>query len=378
MRSSTKPRVIVLGLGDTGILIATRLSHRFKVLGVSTKPALLSGQELGTRLTNPAQWRASYFIALSRFKNLEKVTTIHGRASAVDFQSRSVTIEHVDGTSSTHSYDFLVIATGASNGFWRNDLIQTWAQVNQGLQENARTIDAASTIAIVGGGATGVSVADNLALTTNKTIHLFYGTDVPLSGYHPKTRAWVTQVLARDGVHLHPEHRVELPSGVTPAALTTEQLSFSSGQEPFSSDLVLWATGVTRPHSDFLPSDVIDDQGFVIVDEYLKVSGQSNVFAVGDVAASDPLRSSARNWGWKVVIANIKACSQGKSSTKRFKAPKYRWGSILGLQDRGLMVFQANGRRFRIPASLATVLLFRGFTERYLYGGIKKQRASDR
>jgi NADH dehydrogenase FAD-containing subunit len=373
MSSHTKPRVIVLGLGDTGILITTRLSRNFDVLGVSTKPALLSGQELGTRLTNPAQWRASYFIALSRFKKLAKVPTIHGRAIEVDRSSRTVTIEHVDATSSIESYDFLVIATGASNGFWRHDRSQTQAEIDQELDDHARMIEAASTIAIVGGGATGVSVADNLALSTNKTIHLFYGKENLLSDYHPKVRAWVTRVLARDGVHLHPHHRVELPNGMTPTALTTEPLRFSSGQEPFRADLVLWATGITRPHSDFLPRDILDDHGFVIVDEHLVVSGQRNIFAVGDVAASDPLRSSARNWGWKVVIANINTLSQGKPSHKRFKATPYRWGSILGLQDRGLTVFQPNGRRFRFPASLATVLLFRGFTERYLYGGIKKQ-----
>ncbi len=47
-----KPTVLILGMGDTGVLVASRLSRHFNVVGVSTKPNLLSGQELGMRLTD--------------------------------------------------------------------------------------------------------------------------------------------------------------------------------------------------------------------------------------------------------------------------------------------------------------------------------------
>ena len=39
---------------------------------------------------------------------------------------------------------------------------------------------------------------------------------------------------------------------------TTDPIEFSSGQPPFPADLVLWAVGGGRPHSDFLPRDVLD------------------------------------------------------------------------------------------------------------------------
>ena len=43
-----RPRIVVAGLGDTGVLIATRLARTCDVVGISTRPALVSGQELGT------------------------------------------------------------------------------------------------------------------------------------------------------------------------------------------------------------------------------------------------------------------------------------------------------------------------------------------
>ena len=40
-------------MGDTGVLVSTHLGRSFDVIGVSTKPALVSEQELGTRLADP-------------------------------------------------------------------------------------------------------------------------------------------------------------------------------------------------------------------------------------------------------------------------------------------------------------------------------------
>ena len=41
---------MIAGLGDSGVLTAIRLARQFDVVGISTKPALVSGQELGIRL----------------------------------------------------------------------------------------------------------------------------------------------------------------------------------------------------------------------------------------------------------------------------------------------------------------------------------------
>ncbi len=53
-------RVLIAGLGDTGVLTAIKLARDFEVTGVSVKPGLLSGQELGVRLARPADWARDY------------------------------------------------------------------------------------------------------------------------------------------------------------------------------------------------------------------------------------------------------------------------------------------------------------------------------
>lgn len=59
---------------------------------------------------------------------------------------------------------------------------------------------------------------------------------------------------------------------------------------------------------------------------------------------------------------------------KRFKAPRHRWGSILGVQEEGMTVVQPTGRRFRVPKRPTELLLQRLFVTRYLYGGLRPSR----
>lgn len=374
-------RVVVAGLGDTGVLIATRLARSCHVTAVSTRPALVSGQELGNRLTDPARWRRSYLIPYRRFRKLDRVRTLHGRITEVDLERREVHVEQAKGTGLVEPYDVLVIATGASNGFWRHDRVEDLAAVDAALGEQASTLAQASTVAVVGGGATGVSVADSLARRSDASVHLFHSGEEPLPGYHPKVRRWIGEQLRSDGVQVHPGHRAEVPDGFVGDALTTDPVRWTTGQDPFTAEVVLWAVGGMRPHSGFLPSEVLDDDGFVVVDDHLRLPGHPEVFAVGDVAASDPHRSSARNWGWRVVVANVRATVRAGSSAgpeprrlKRYHAPEHRWGSILGVQDDGMVVVQPDGKRFRVPVWAAEPLLFGVFVTRYLYGGLRRAR----
>ena len=371
MPGQERPRVVVAGMGDAGMLVATRLGRDFDVLGVSTRPALVSGQELGTRVTDPSRWKRTYIVPYSRVRKLDRIRTIHGRVTCADLDARTVEIERADGETATEPYDVLVVSTGATNGFWRHDRVESMTEIESGLAEVASELDSASSIAVIGGGATGVNAADNLAKQRGNDVHLFYSGDAPLPGYHPKVREWIVEALRADGVTLHPGHRAELPAGFTGDRLTTGPVSWSTGQEPFAADRTLWAVGRIVPHTDFLPSAVLDESGFVQVDEFLAVRGHPEVFAVGDVAATEPNHSSARNWGWQVVIANVRHRLGRSKRRRRFKAPKYRWGSILGVQKTGMIVAQPTGRRFRIPYRPADVLLMRLFVTKYLYGGLR-------
>jgi NADH dehydrogenase FAD-containing subunit len=367
-------RVLIAGLGDTGLLVAIHLGPDFDIVGVSTKPCLVSGQELGTRLTDPARWKQDYLMAFDRYERLDDVRVVRGLITDVDANAQQVAVTLPDGTAQTEPYDVLVISSGVTNGFWRNDAVEDMATIRDGIERAAHRIAEAKRIAIVGGGATGVSVSANVKARYPDThVHLFFSQEQPLPGYHPKARARIQRHLERLGVHLHPEHRAVIPEGFACDRFTTDPVQWSTGQPPFEADLTLWSVGRVRPNNAFIPANMLDERGFVKTDEYLRVPGYSNVFAVGDIAATDPNRSSARNWGYRLVAHNIVAMLEGREDAmKRYAPPPYRWGSILGVQEDGLRVFQPNGGSFRFPRWAVERLLFPIAVGKVIYKGIRR------
>lgn len=369
-----KKRVLIAGFGDTGLLVAIHLGSDYEVVGVSPKPCLLSGQELGSRLARPEAWKRDYLMEFGRFKKLDGVRTIQGLISGIDSTEQTVRIALADGSEQVESYDVLVIASGASNGFWRNDALEDQVDITEHLSRAASQVAEAHEIAIIGGGATGVSVAANLAdRYPDKVVHLFYSQDQPLPGYHPKVRNRLDAHLKRVGVRLHPNQRAVIPEGFRCDRMTSEPVEWSTGQGSFKADLTLWAVGQTRPNNAFIPAEMLDEAGFVKVDETLRVPGHANVFAVGDIAASDANRSSARNWGYRLVAHNIRCHLRGdEASMKRYTAPGHRWGSILGIQRNGLQVFQPGGGSFRFPRWSVDLLLFPLAVRRGIYRGVRR------
>ncbi len=177
------------------------------------------------------------------------------------------------------------------------------------------------------------------------------------------------------GVTLHPEHRAVVPEGFGCDAITADPVAWSTGQPPTRADAVLWAIGRVHPNTGWLPADLLDEHGFVTVDPELRVPGAPGVWSVGDVAATDPLRTSARNRADKLLARNVRAVLAGKAP-KAYQPPKRRWGSVLGVQPDGLEVFAANGRAFRFPAWTINSILQPLIVRRGIYGGVRKPKSN--
>ncbi|WP_370331274.1 FAD-dependent oxidoreductase [Mycolicibacterium hippocampi] len=367
-------RVIIAGLGDIGVLTAIKLAKHADVVGISAKPGLVSGQELGWRLARPDEWARHNWVPFGRFRGLDRVRAVHGTLTGVDLDSRTVTVTETDGVTTEFGYDVLVIATGVTNGFWRRPTLQTTDEINADLRGPHERLAAARSVIIVGGGAAAVSSAAQIATTwPTKRVDLYYPGDRALAGHHPRTWATVQRRLTEAGVGLHPGHRAILADGFTGDELTTDPVQWSTGQPPASADAVLWAIGRVTPNTGWLPADILDEHGFVTVTPELQVPGHPEVFAVGDVAATDPLRSSARNRADGLLAGNVRAVLAGKAATdlKSYRPPKRRWGSVLGIQPDGLEVFAPNGRAFRFPAWSFERVLLPWIVNRGIYRGVR-------
>ncbi len=370
----TRARVVVAGLGDSGLLTAIHLARRADVVGISAKPGLVSGQELGMRLARPEDWVRQYWTGFDRYRRLDRIRTVHGTLTALDLAAAEVAVTLPDGDLRTEPYDVLVISTGVTNGFWRRPHLETDDDIAADLERAHERLAVAGSIAVVGGGAAAVSSALNLALRwPGKRVDLCFPGDRALPRHHPRVWSHVRSHLTHAGVALHPGHRAEVPDAFAFDRITDGPVCWSTGQEPMAADAVLWAVGRVRPNSAWLPGELLDEHGFVRVLPTLQTPSRPEVFAIGDVAATDPLRSSARNRADRLLARNIRSHLAGRS-LRTFRAPRSRWGSVLGPQADGLRVFAPSGHPFRFPAWSVRHVLNPWIVRRGIYKGVRAER----
>lgn len=364
-------RIVVAGLGDSGILTAMRLARHHDVVGISTKPALVSGQELGLRLSRPEDWARDYWIAFERFRGLDRVRTVHAALTGVDLSARTVTARDIGGALIDEPYDTLVIATGVTNGFWRQPMLQSADDIGADLRAAHERLASAGSVIVIGGGAAAVSAAANIAtIWPDSRVDLYHPGPRALPHHHDRTWRRVARRLSDAGVGVHAGHRAVLPAGFRADEITSGAVEFSTGQSPVSADAVVWAIGRVRPNTGWLPTEILDDDGFVRVMPDLRVPGHPGVFAIGDVAATDPLRSSARNRADGLLAHNVRAEIAGRP-LRNYRPPRRRWGSVLGPQRDGLEVFAPNGARFRFPAWSVDRVLQPWVVRRGIYRGVR-------
>jgi apoptosis-inducing factor 2 len=367
-------RVVIAGLGDSGVLTAIRLARHAEVVGISAKPALVSGQELGWRLSRPHEWARANWIPFDRLRGLDRVRTVHGTLTGLDLAARKVFVRRDDDSTSAEPYDALVISTGVTNGFWRRPHLQSGDQIGDDLRAAHDRLAEADSVSVIGGGAAAVSSAANIARTwPGKKVDLYFPGQRALVGHHPRAWERVQRRLGEAGVVLHPGHRAVIPDGFACDRITSEPVQWSTGQPAASSDAVLWAIGRVRPNTDWLPAEMLDENGFVRVTPELRVPGHPGVFAVGDVAATDPLRSSARNRADGLLANNIRAEFAGRP-LRSYRPPRRRWGSVLGPQHDGLEVFAPNGRAITFPAWTFDRVLMPFIVRWGIYRGVRENR----
>ncbi|MDN5744916.1 MAG: FAD-dependent oxidoreductase [Nocardioidaceae bacterium] len=367
-----RPRVVIAGLGDSGLLTAIHLARAaVDVIGISNRPGLVSGQELGLRLARPDAWQRDYRIGFDRFRRLDGAEVLHAELVSLDLDRRVVEVRSPRGARLI-SYDVLVVATGVTNGFWRPPGFHTEAEVTAALESAHTRLAHAEEILVVGGGAAAASAALQIAVRwPAKAVGLALPGERGLVHHHPRTWHTARRRLEQAGVRIETGHRAVLPADTT--KITDAAVTWTTGQPPTTADAVVWAVGRVRPNTDWLPAELRDRDGFVPVEATLQVPGRPEVFALGDVSATDPLRSSARNRADRLAAANITAHLAGRSLGRYSAAPR-RWGSVLGPERDGLRVFTPSGRAVRVPRWIRDRALQPWIVQRGIYRGVRGEQ----
>ncbi len=285
-----------------------------------------------------------------------------GELAAIDTVSRTVKL----GNGLELGYDYLILATGVSAAFYgikgaaehsfalytRTDAIALRDHLMAAF-ERLSVESGDLSVTVVGGGATGVELAGTAAElgatvlgatfpdVDPARVHVRLVEMAPslLGPFHPKLREYARVQLARRGVDIRLNTRIE--------EVTATQVLLVGG-EAVPSDLTVWAAGVATSGAVVgwgLPQG---HGGRILIGPDLRVQGQDRIFAVGDVAVdpdnptpqlAQPAIQMGRHAGAQIVRL------EAKTATVPFKY--HDKGTMATIGRRAAVVQLAGGLRMR-------------------------------
>jgi NADH:ubiquinone reductase (H+-translocating) len=302
--SPQRPKVIIVGAGFGGIQAAVALSrvavdvivldrqnhHCFQPLLYQVATAALSPAEIA--------WPIRHMLRQQR-----NATVFMAEVKGVDLAARSV-----ETSAGPMSYDYLVIATGATHSYFGHD---DWAKFAPGLKriEDATRIrrsillaferaelagnDAERqrllTFVIVGGGATGVEMAGAIAEIARQTVANDFRRIDPRSSriilleagprviptLPEELSRYVERALTRMGVDVRTSTRV----------ISCDVGGVEVDHSRIDASTIIWAAGVVASPAASWLGAAHDRAGRVLVRPDLSVPDHPEVFVIGDAAA---------------------------------------------------------------------------------------------
>jgi NADH dehydrogenase FAD-containing subunit len=306
-RSNAHASVVVVGGGYGGINAAKALDDVADVTLVDPTEAFVHNIAAWRALVEP-EWLDRIFLPYE-----------HLLANGRFLRDRAV---HVDGCRVTLASgdvlepDYLVLATGSSYPFPAKTEEPNILSARLRFRGAHEALLAAERVLIVGAGPTGLELAGEIkSFYPDKQVTIADVADDILNGpYDQALRDELRRQLAELGVELRLGQALSALPVAAPATLDTIRITTEDGTE-LVADIWFRAFGV-RPHSEYLDSgsltDSRDERGYVRVDEHLRVVGETNVFAIGDVSDADRDTAGAAGRQATVVAANIGALITGE------------------------------------------------------------------
>jgi apoptosis-inducing factor 2 len=299
--------VVVVGGGYGGINVAKALDDDSEVTLVDPTQAFVHNVAAWRTLVEP-EWLDRIFLPYANL--LANGRFIRDRA--VEVNGTRVTLASGDVLES----DYLVLATGTSYPFPAKTEEPDIASARSRLRAAHDALLAADRALIVGAGPAGLELAGEIkAFFPDKQVTIAdIAADILTGPYDQELRDELRRQLDALGIELRLGAALsELPSA-TPATLAPIAIATEDGDE-LVADIWFRAFG-QRPHTDYLEGGSLesrrDEQGYVRVDEHLRVDGEDRVFALGDIADADRDMAGIATAQAEVVAANVRALVAGE------------------------------------------------------------------
>ncbi|MEU3610248.1 FAD-dependent oxidoreductase, partial [Streptomyces sp. NPDC035033] len=287
-------RIVVLGAGYTGAVAAGRLARRLHRADVSI--TLVNPEPDFVERVRLHQLAAGQDLAPRPFAEMFAGTGVElelARVAAVDADRKAVTLETAGGRREL-AYDSLVYALGSG---WDDggvpgvaDHAHEVASRPGALRLRARlaALEAGGTVAVVGGGLTGLEAATEIA-ESRPDLRVSLVARGGLGDWlSAKGRAHLRKVVAGLGITVHEHGSV--------AAVAADRLTTADGTV-VPADVTVWTTGfAVHPIAAGSGLELAAD-GRIVVDATMRSVSHPDVYAVGDAALAlgpgdKPLRMS--------------------------------------------------------------------------------------
>lgn len=304
--STGRASVVILGGGYGGINAAKALDDVAHVTLVDPTEAFVHNVAAWRSLVEP-EWLDRIFLPYEHL--LAQGRFVRDRAAEVDGRRVRLASGHV------LEPDYLVLATGSSYPFPAKTEEPDIASARSRFRKAHEALLAADRALIVGAGPAGLELAGEIkAFFPDKQVTIAdVSQDILTGPYDQALRDELRRQLHALGVELRLGAALsELPSA-PPATLAPIAIATADGGE-LVADIWFRAFGV-RAHTEYLGGGSLDDRrderGYVRVDEHLRVVGETQVFALGDVADADRDMAGIATAQAEVVAANVRALITG-------------------------------------------------------------------
>lgn len=335
----TKKQVVILGAGFAGLQLARRIKNTGYEIIVVDQYNFHQFQPLLYQVATARLEPSSISFPLRKVFQREKNVRVRiARVESVDMKLNKVVTADGDIL-----YDYLVIATGCTSNFFGNKNIEHYAfpmkstteaialrnrillNFEDALTATPEELEGIMNIVIVGGGPTGVELAGSLAEMKSKIlprdypdmdfsklgIYLIEGQDATLAAMSDMARKASQQYLEDMGVQVWTNTIVEDYDG---------KIVQTKDGRNIPSHTLIWAAGITGNVPEGVPPELVVRGNRIAVDQYNRLKGSDNVFAIGDIAYMEneawpkghpQLANVATNQG-KNMAANMERLATGK------------------------------------------------------------------
>ena len=335
---SKRVSVVVIGGSHAGLAISHKLlrkTPRAKIILINPSDEYYFNIATPRFLVKPDSLPPSKYLysITEAFREYpaDAFTLVKGLTAKIDYSTKSVSVvSAASSTSATSSFvfDYLVIASGSTTpatlgqaGVRLPFKATAFEDTKKAIYQGQETLKAAKRIVIGGAGPLGVELAGELAEAAGpKKVTLVSRTSVLLEGATAPVQRTALSLLRRKGVDVLTEATVK--DVVYHTHSKAWEVKLSTGQI-YTADAYIATTG-TIPNNQFIPKSCVNSQGWVNVDEWLRVVedgvSRSDTYAVGDITCHPYRLLSRVSLQGETVASNIAMAIEQRNQVATYSA----------------------------------------------------------